>query len=83
MNTVKDGDIREDFCGACLAIPAAIIGGVSAGAGSKIKSSTKDSQKKKKTFLIISIVSFIISVIIAMYFLVFKECKECKLGKVF
>ena len=70
MSDLKEDDIKEDFCGACAAIPLAMIGVASAGAGSK------QHGKTKKIMLWTGVAITIISVIIVIIYL--KTCKNCK-----
>ena len=37
----ENGDVKEDFCGACAAIPLAIAGAAGAGVGSQQHGTTK------------------------------------------
>ena len=71
-NTQDKEDIKEEFCGACLAIPAVIAGVGAAGYGSK-----KGTYKNfKKIAFYGGILFTIISCSIAIYFLT--RCKECQ-----
>lgn len=78
QNLHKNEDIKEEFCGACVAIPLAFAG---VGAGVYGSSSSRGSYKNKKKVMmwsgIISIFFIIISIIVAIYFLCIKKCKEC------
>ena len=66
---------KEEFCGACLAIPLAMAGvGVTA-SGAHQKG---DHKKRKKIMLWGGIGITVLSVIIAVYFLFIKKCKECR-----
>ncbi len=66
-------ETKENFCGACLAIPIAI-----AGSGLGIAGTTKGSHKRMKKILLISGISLtILSVFIAIYFLYIKKCNTC------
>lgn len=68
----SDEEIREDFCGACLAIPAALAGVGAAGVGAK-----KGNHSKTKKILLWGGISVtVISAIIAIYFLT--KCKNCQ-----
>ncbi len=66
--------IKEDFCGACLAVPLAL-----AGAGASISGvNRKGSYRKSKRILLWGgIISIIASIAIAYYFLKIKKCSEC------
>ena len=67
----KDEDIiKEPFCGACLAVPLAIAGAGTAGAGSSKKN------KKLRTWLVWGgVIVSVISIIVAIYFITL--CQEC------
>jgi len=63
--------IKEEFCGACVALPFAIAGVGTAGIGSR------NSHKKIKIItLIVGILVTIISLIVSIYFLT--RCKHCR-----
>jgi hypothetical protein len=65
-------DIKEDFCGACVAGVGALVGAGTAGM------STKAQRKYKKTIFWIGIVITIISIIFLIYMLTNqKMCKSC------
>lgn len=69
--------MKEDFCGACVAIPLALAGAGTTAFGA----SKKGSEDKKKKWLLISGISLIaISVAILgyYYFSSKKNCKSCK-----
>jgi Na+-driven multidrug efflux pump len=70
----KDGDIKEDFCGACLAIPFAFAG---VGASAYGASSRGDHKKQKKIALWGGIATIVISILIAVYYLWIKKCVDC------
>ena len=74
--TIKNnGDVRENFCGACLAVPMAFVGvGATAYGADGSKGKHKD---LKKTMLIVGILSILISAAVAIYFL--KFCKKCRI----
>ena len=68
-------DTKEDFCGACLAVPLALIG---AGAGA-VGSNQKGKHKKTKNIMMWGgIATVVISILIAIYFLWIKKCNDCK-----
>ena len=68
---LKNNDQKEEFCGACAAIPLAFVG-VGATYGS-----TKGSNKKMKKILLCSgIFSVILTILIAIYFL--RNCSDCR-----
>ena len=64
---------KEDFCGACLAVPAAIAGVGVAGLGAKGGGSHK---KMKKIMLWVGIGVTVISIALAVFFLT--RCKTCE-----
>ena len=69
-------EIKENFCGACVAVPLAFMGvGASAYGGSN--SSRKEHKKRKKIILWTGVVSVILSIIVAVYFLYIKKCTDC------
>jgi len=71
MSNTQDKDIKEEFCGACLAIPVALAGASAAGYGSK-----KGSHKTLKKFALIGGISVtVIALGIAIYYIC--RCKEC------
>ena len=75
MTKNDNEDIKEPFCGACLAIPFAMAGvGASAYGGSN---SRGDHKKQKKWALWGGIFVVIISIIIAIYYLRVKKCVDC------
>ena len=66
--------IKEDFCGACLAIPLAFAG---VGASAYGTSSSRGKYKKQKLIILISgIVSIVISLVIAIYYM--STCSNCR-----
>ena len=67
-NHDKNKDIKENFCGACVAVPAAMIGSTVG------VSSTK--KRSNKTFICVCIFVTIISIILAIYYL--KTCNNCR-----
>jgi hypothetical protein len=70
-----EDNTKEDFCGACLAVPVALIGTSATVAGTN----TKGSHKKSKKYLLWSgIASIVLSVLIAVYFLWIKKCSDCR-----
>jgi cytochrome c biogenesis protein CcdA len=71
MSNTQDKDIKEEFCGACLAIPVALAGAGAAGYGSK-----KGSYKTlKKVAFIGGLTVTFIALGISIYFIC--RCKEC------
>lgn len=66
----KDEDIKEPFCGACLAVPLAIAGAGTAGAGS-----SKKNKKLRKLLVWGGVIVSVISIIVAIYFIT--RCQEC------
>ena len=70
----KDGkDVKEFFCGACLAVPLAFVG---VGASAYGASSRGSHKKSKKIALWGGIATIIISLIIAIYYLT--SCTNCR-----
>ena len=69
--------MKEEFCGACLAVPLALVGaGVSTAGSSK---STKGKHKKlKKTLLFGGLISIFISILLIIYYKYIKKCNECR-----
>lgn len=67
----EKNEIKEEFCGACAAIPVALVGGV-------IASSSQNSnyKKNKKIILWIGVSITVISLLVAVYFLL--QCKNCR-----
>jgi hypothetical protein len=63
---------KEEFCGACLAVPLAM-----AGVGSAAGASGSSKKKIKKYVFWGSIILSVISLLAAVYFL--KKCKTCKI----
>jgi hypothetical protein len=67
-----ESDVKEEFCGACLAIPAALVGLGAAGAGSK----KGGHSKMKKMLLWGGITVTLVSAIVAVIYLM--KCKNCR-----
>jgi len=67
-----ESDVKEEFCGACLAIPAALAGLGAAGIGTK----KGGHNKMKKILLWGGITVTIVSAIIAVIYLM--KCKNCR-----
>lgn len=74
-HTSHDGDIVENWCGACLSLPLAFVG---VGASAYGASSRGAHKKQKKIALWTGIVSIIISISIAVYYLWIKKCSDCR-----
>lgn len=64
----KNKETKENFCGACVAVPVAMVGSSMGVSSSK--------KKNNKTFISICIVITIISILIAIYYL--KTCNDCR-----
>lgn len=64
-------DTKEDFCGACAAVPLALVGAGAAGVG------TKKHGKTKTIMLWAGLITVLISVIIVAWYL--STCSDCKL----
>lgn len=72
--TLKDSDdTKEEFCGACLAVPLAFAG---VGASAYGTSSRNSHKKSKQIALWGGIITIIISIIITIYYL--STCSECR-----
>lgn len=65
-------DIKEEFCGACIAGLTALAGAGTAGFGS-----TKKDRKKKKVIFWTGVTITIASIIIMFYILKVKKCQAC------
>ena len=71
---MNNKDVKESFCGACLAIPIAFAGASASAYGS---TSTRGKYKKTKQIALWGgIATIIISLIIAAYYLT--TCSTCK-----
>ena len=78
MTKNDNEDIKEPFCGACLAIPFAMAGvGASAYGGSNSRGGHKKQKKWALWSLWGGIFVVIISIIIAIYYLRVKKCVDC------
>ena len=72
-NENSPDESKEDFCGACLAVPAAIAGASVAG----ITSKSSGSHKKTKTIIFwVSMVFTVLSLALAVWW--FMSCKTCQ-----
>lgn len=69
----EHGEVKEDFCGACIAVPLALIGAGAAGVGAKQKGGHK---KLKNILLWGGITLTVASVIVVIIYL--KMCKSCR-----
>lgn len=67
-------NVKEEFCGACLAIPFAFAG---VGASAYGASSRGHHKKQKKWAIWGGIAVIIISILIAAYYLWIKKCTDC------
>ena len=65
-------DTKEDFCGACLAVPLAM-----AGVGTAASSSNKKNKTIKKIIFWVGIIISVISIVVAIWFLM--SCEDCKI----
>lgn len=68
-------DVKESFCGACLAVPLAFAGVGASAYGADSKSKHKNN---KKIMLWVGIITIIISLFIAIYYMFLSGCKNCK-----
>lgn len=67
--------VKENFCGACIAVPLAMVGVGAAGVGST--GNKKGEHKRWKTILLwVGIILTVLSAIIGIYFLM--SCKTCR-----
>ena len=73
MTNKNNEDIKEDFCGACLAVPLAFAG---VGASAYGANSRKSYKNAKLIALWGGIISIIISIIIVIYYL--NTCSDCR-----
>jgi len=64
-------EIREDFCGICMAVPFALAGAGVAGFATK-----QDYQNRKYIIILISVAVLIVTFIL---YLNFKDCQSCTL----
>ena len=65
------GEVKENFCGACLAVPIALAGATTAGVGAKGAHG-----KTKKIMLGVGISVTLLALIIGIIYLV--KCKKCR-----
>lgn len=64
-------DVKEEFCGACVAGLGALAGmGTAAG-------STRVDKKKKKVVFWVGFSITVVSILILFYMLFIKKCSEC------
>lgn len=64
-------EIKEPFCGACVAIPMALAGAGLGAAGNRAGTSAK----RRKIMLCTGVTIAVISIIVALYFLM--KCNDC------
>lgn len=64
-------EVREDFCGMCMAIPIALAGAGVAGISSK-----QDYQTRKRNMICAGLVVLVISLFLLWYY---KDCNSCKM----
>ena len=74
-NTKDIKEVKEEFCGACAAIPLAFVGAGASAYGASSKSSHKT---QKKIIFWSGIVTVIISLAIVVYYLWIKKCSDCE-----
>ena len=74
-NEEQGVNIRENFCGACIAIPLALVG---AGTSVYSASSKKKYKTQKKVIFWTGIAITLISLLIIVYFVWIKKCKDCE-----
>jgi len=63
-------EVREDFCGMCMAVPIALAGAGVAGLSSK-----GDYQKRKRIMISTGVVVLLISLFLLWYY---QDCTSCK-----
>lgn len=63
-------EVREDFCGMCMAVPIALAGAGVAGLSSK-----QDYQKRKRIMISTGIVVLLISIFLFWYY---QGCTSCQ-----
>jgi hypothetical protein len=63
-------DTKEDFCGACAAVPLALVGAGTAGFG------TKKHGKTKKIMLWTGLILTVLGVVIATWYV--STCSDCR-----
>ena len=76
MDNDKDPkNVKEDFCGACLSIPIALIGAGTAG-GAQFGMTKGKYQKTRKLLLWTGISISVIALLLTVYFLT-RKCSTC------
>jgi ABC-type proline/glycine betaine transport system permease subunit len=70
----NDEDVKEYFCGACVAIPLAFVG---VGASAYGSSSRGKHKKQKKLALWGGIIVVVISILVTIYYTQIKKCVDC------
>jgi hypothetical protein len=70
----ENENVKEPFCGACMAIPFAFAG---IGASAYGASSRGQYKKQKKWALWSGIATTLLSIFIAIYYLYIKKCVDC------
>jgi|TARA_Y100000389_G_C17360532_1_gene463497 hypothetical protein len=70
VETYTKNDTKEDFCGACAAVPLALVGAGTAGLGTKKHGTTK------KIMLWTGVGITVLSIIIVIIYLA--KCKDCR-----
>jgi uncharacterized membrane protein YjfL (UPF0719 family) len=71
-NQQNNGEIKEDFCSACISVPLALAGVGMTGAGSG-----GNYKKSKKILLWGGLAMVILSILVAVYFLYIRKCNSC------
>jgi hypothetical protein len=71
--------VRENFCGACLAVPLIFAGGGLAAAGGLSDAEKKEAKKKRMYTIWFGIITTILSIIAYVYFRYYAGCTECQL----
>jgi len=70
----KDQEVKEEFCGACLAIPIALVG---IGASRYESNSRIEYKKQKKWIFYGGVIVITISILIIIYYIWIKKCSTC------
>jgi len=76
QNNDLSGEIKENFCPACISIPLAFIGVGSSAYGAS--GSKKSHKTQKKIALYVGIVTIVISISIIVYYMWIAKCVNCR-----
>jgi hypothetical protein len=69
------GDLKEDFCPSCLAIPLAMAGVGASAIGANKKGAYKT---QKKILFWSGIATILLAIFIIVYFTFIKKCSDCR-----